>query len=520
MSDNAGPLSVLHELQILAEEVHRRRILLVAVFAFIALAALVVGSVWPRTYTSATTILVQEDNIIQPLMEGTAVATAATDRGRIAREVIFSRRILNAVLAEGGWNEASLSPLEIEHLVEELKQATAVRAAGPNIIEIAYRDSDPERALRVTRKYAELFIAESLAAKERESREAYEFIAARVDEYHRKLTTAEDNLTQFRADNQDARPGTATDVNTRVAELRTRIETAQTDLSALQMRERTLQEQLSGEAEVTASQGRETQFRTRLTELQAELDRLLLSYTDDYPDVVRVRHQIDDLQNDVAEERARREAVVATGQSPGPASDAVLLNPLYQQLRSELSTVRADAAALRARVAENDALLEGEFERGRRVADSEATLAELTRDYEVNRDLYQDLLRRRENARVSMSLDAEHRGLTMRIQEPAALPQIPSGLRFMHFALAGLGLGFAAPIGLAFAAVKLDPRVRSVATLTHDLSGVPVLVSIPRFLDSHAMRRERLATATVMVVMLATLGAYAAVAWQRVSGAV
>ena len=48
-----------------------------------------------------------------------------------------------------------------------------------------------------------------------------------------------------------------------------------------------------------------------------------------------------------------------------------------------------------------------ELDRSRRIAASESALAELTRDYEVNRDIYQDLLKRRENARVSMNLDAE-----------------------------------------------------------------------------------------------------------------
>ena len=36
-------------------------------------------------------------------------------------------------------------------------------------------------------------------------------------------------------------------------------------------------------------------------------------------------------------------------------------------------------------------------------------------DYEVNRDLYQDLLKRRENARVSMNLDAEQRARLLEI---------------------------------------------------------------------------------------------------------
>ena len=186
---------------------------IVVVFSAIALVALALGVLWPKTYTSSTTILIQEDNIIQPLMEGRAVATGVTDRGRIAREVIYSRKILAAVLEEGGWLAAKPSLLEQERLAERLKAATVVRNGGENLIQISYKDSDPDRTFRVTRKFAEMFISESLAAKERESREAYEFIAARVEEYHRKLTGAEDRLKEFRAENQDARPGTATDVN-------------------------------------------------------------------------------------------------------------------------------------------------------------------------------------------------------------------------------------------------------------------------------------------------------------------
>jgi uncharacterized protein involved in exopolysaccharide biosynthesis len=195
----------------------------------------------------------------------------------------------------------------------------------------------------------------------------------------------------------------------------------------------------------------------------------------------------------------------------------VSFNPLYQQLRSELSSVRTSSAALRARVAETSVLLESELERGRRVADSEAMLAELTRDYEVNRDLYQDLLRRRENARVSMSLDSEGRGLSMRIQEPAVLPQNPAGLRFAHFLLAGFALGLAVPVGLLVAVTKLDARVRSPAELAA-CAGVPVLVSVPRHLDAVAIRRERRRTQVTMAVAGATGFAFVVATMLRLKG--
>jgi polysaccharide chain length determinant protein (PEP-CTERM system associated) len=443
-------------------------------------------------------------------MEGRAVATNAVDRARIAREVIYSRKILEAVLREAGGVTEDPGPSRMEQLVDDLKGSTQVRNAGQNLIQITYRDSDPERTFRVTRRLAELFIAESLDAKERESSDAFEFIAARVEEYHDKLVAAEERLKAFRAENQDARPGTAVDVNTRVAELRQRIEQADTELSELQMRERTLGEQLSGEAATSAGQNRESQLRVRIAELQSSLETLRLSFTDEYPDVIRLRHQIDDLQGEILAEARRA--------SSGAAAEGVVaVNPLYLQLRSDLATTRAGAAALRARVGESKVLLEAELERGRRVADSEAMLAELTRDYEVNRDLYQDLLRRRENARVSMSLDAEHRGLSMRIQEPASLPQMPSGLRFMHFLMAGFALALVVPAGLLFAITKLDSRVRSSTELAA-CARVPVLVTVPRYLDERMLRRERQRSQMTLAIVGATALIFVVASMLRLKG--
>jgi polysaccharide chain length determinant protein (PEP-CTERM system associated) len=516
MTPIEGPNALVEQIPVLVGEARLRRLPLVVIGCGLALAALAVGIVWPKTYLASTTVLVQEDNIIQPLMEGRAVATTVVDRARIAREVIYSRKILAAVLEEAGSLADQPSPAVLERRLEDLRGAIQVRGAGENLIQISYRDSNPERTFGITRRVAELFISESLEAKERESREAFEFIAARVEEYHAKLTAAEERLKAFRGENLDARPGTATDVNTRVGELRQRIEQAQTELSELQMRQLTLQQQLSGEAATSTSQNRETQYRQRAAELQSELDTLLLSFTDEYPDVVRLRHQIADLQAEILAEGRRRASAEAGGGDLGDGA-TVSLNPLYQQLRSELSTVRTSAAALRARVGETNALLEAELERGRRVADSEAMLAELTRDYEVNRDLYQDLLRRRENARVSMSLDAEGRGLSMRIQEPAVLPQNPAGLRFAHFLLAGFGLGLAVPLGLLVAVTRLDSRVRSASEVAA-CAGVPVLVSVPRQLDRAGLQRERQRTQLAMAVAGATGLAFVVATMLRLKG--
>jgi hypothetical protein len=108
---------------------------------------------------------------------------------------------------------------------------------------------------------------------------------------------------------------------------------------------------------------------------------------------------------------------------------------------------------------------------------SDIKLSELLRRYESTRDIYSDLLKRRENARVSMVLDAERRGLTLRIQEAAEMPVIPSSLRLMHITLIGLIFAALVPLGILLAIVALDKRVRSPIQI-EKLAKVPLLVSI------------------------------------------
>jgi hypothetical protein len=147
---------------------------------------------------------------------------------------------------------------------------------------------------------------------------------------------------------------------------------------------------------------------------------------------------------------------------------------------------------LNARINEAKRQLHSELERGKRVHGGEATLAELTRDYQVNRDIYQDLLKRRENARVSMNLDRDKQGLTIKIQEPPTLPLSPSGLRFLHFVIAAPLLGVILPLGLIYGRLRLDPRIRFGALISEKLK-LPLLSAVPHLwtpIETQIIRRE------------------------------
>jgi len=496
----------------LAGEARRRRIALGVTFAAIALAALAIGSVWPKKYEASTTILAQEASIITPLMEGAASATGNKNRAGIARDVIFSRRVLDEILKTGGWLAASPTAIDRDKIIEGIKSRTRIINNRDDLITITYFDSDPRRAFEVTRAFGQQFIAESLASKQRESRDAYEFINSQVEAYRSKLTDAEDKLKAYRDANADARPGSEIDTNSRISSLRTQIENNRMDYMQKQSQAAALQSQLSGESEVNSVQTVGGIYSTQLADLQGQLDKLRLNYTDDYPDVIRLRHQIDDVR--------KQAAIADTQRAAGGAialDHATTMNPVYQQMRLQVSAVRSDAAASAARISASEAMLSSELERSKRIANSENVTAELTRDYTVNRDVYQDLLKRRENARVSMNLDAEQRGLTFLVQNPAVMPLVPSGLRFMHFGLAGLALSLAVPFGLLFAVARFDPRVRSVAQVER-ATGFPVLASIPFYPTPRDRRRDHVQNLMLVLIVTGVAAVYLILFWLRIKG--
>jgi len=337
----------------LVSEAFASRRVVVALFISINLLMLVVAVIWPKGYSASAIILVEEKNIIQPLMQGAAVSTDVADRSKMVRQIVFGRKAMHQIMEDVGWTKQYPTPHDQEKLVKQLIRRTQVANIGKNFIKIEYSDVDPERSYKTAQRMAEIFIRESLEAKAEESQAAYDFIDKQTKEYKEKLQRSEEQLKDFRSANIDALPGSDVDVSARLTALQQRTEQATLELREAEVKKRSLERQLSGEAEVATVISREGQYRQRISELQGQLDHLLLSYHDTYPDVVRLRHQINDLNEAIAVEKQRRDAAKATGRIE--VDDSVLNNPLYQQLRHELSLTKTLIDTLNARIREASA---------------------------------------------------------------------------------------------------------------------------------------------------------------------
>ena len=486
--------------RILFNEAFAYRKFIVVIFFTVVAVALVLGAGWPKTYTSSATIFVEEKNIIQSLMQGAAVATDVMDRAKIAREVIYSHKVMNKVLEDGGWLDEDLSAAEREDLIAKLKKQTTVSTVGTNLIKIEFKDSDPERAFKTAKTYTEVFIAESLGTKIQESRSAFNFIDAQVKEYQAKLQAADDKIKQFRAAGLDARP--PRDPNRRGESLQTRLEQTRMELQEAQTKRDSLEKQLAKEMATAVTYTREREYRDRLTAAQSQLAALRVNYQDTYPDIVRLKKEVEELQQLIATEQKLHPGQAAMSE----ASTSLL----HQQMKEEINRTNTLIDTLTARLMGTERFINAENENARRYGGT--TLSELMRSYEVNQNILDDLLKRRENARVSMNLDREKQGVSLRINDEAVLPTQPSGPTFVQFALGGLILALLLPVVLIYGKNQLDARIRSKSVITEKLN-LPLAAVVPHLSTAREAASASRSLHWISVLILCTIFIVISLTW-------
>ncbi len=207
-------------------------------------------------------------------------------------------------------------------------------------------------------------------------------------------------------------------------------------------------------------------------------------------------HQIRDLEEELQRVDSRQESRMAGFTIR--AGRILRVQSLVRRTSQKLARREGECRHLRARRRRRIAARPGTGAQAAAFAASERSLAELDAGLRgESATSIRICSSAAKNARVSLNLDAELRGLSFRIQEPAAMPLRPSGLRLMHVAGAGLALAVVAPVLLLLGLLKVDPRVRSPAQIERQ-AGLPVLGTIPTFMTRPRPRRcamQRMAVA-------------------------
>jgi polysaccharide chain length determinant protein (PEP-CTERM system associated) len=190
------------------------------------------------------------------------------------------------------------------------------------------------------------------------------------------------------------------------------------------------------------------------------------------------------------------------------------LNPVYQNMRIQLSNVEVEIAALRAERDQQQA----EVEQLRRLVDTvpqvEAELNRLNRDYDVVRVKHQELLQRLETANIGEDVSRSIDDVQFRIIDPPFADATPTGPERPLFLTMVLFFAIGAGGGLAFVVNQLKPTFIGNRSVTEVL-GIPVLASVSLLQTDAERRSEKLnryalqAVAALLVVSFVIVSLFA-----------
>ncbi|MBV1911045.1 MAG: hypothetical protein KUG78_17230 [Kangiellaceae bacterium] len=500
-------------IRLVIKEAWARKKLVVSLYVILSLLFAGMAWVWPQVFTSSATIIVDDRNIIRPLMEGTAQTTALSEPLKFARSMMDSRTTLREVLTLGEWINEQTPQREVDSLMDDMRSKTDISNTGKTIVHLSFKDKDPQRAYLAVKAMSEIFIRESYLFKQRESERAYQFINGQAESYLKKLQTADQAIKEFREKNVDSTPGALQAANNRILELTRSIEDINIEILGEESKLAAQQEQLAGGggAKNTASIERETALRARITALKAQLEDLRLIYKDTYPDIVQINAQVDTIESQIQRE------ILARNSKQGFEGEDLADSPIAQTLRSDILVTQTGISTLNSRNKQLNVLLGNERQKVNRINSVEAEITELTRESSVNKSKYTQLIDQRESARISRDMDLAKQGINARIQEEAFLPASPKGLRFMHLIVVGLLFSIGIPLSFVFGLSLLDQKIRDQRVISEKLQ-LPILASVHPVKSAVEIRSDLMKKLTIASIVVVIWSIYGYEIWLKVQG--
>jgi polysaccharide biosynthesis transport protein len=203
--------------------------------------------------------------------------------------------------------------------------------------------------------------------------------------------------------------------------------------------------------------------KTRLVALQRRLSELRVEYTDNYPEIIKVKSDI---------EAAKLEA--------SSSSSTMVADP------QELARVEAELSAVRSSEANQRALNNRGVIQANPAA--RAALENLVQERNSYRTMYDQLMARQGQAEVSKQMVVQDKSTTFRIVDPAVMPLSPISPNRMRIILMGIAAGLAGGFGLLLAIDYFDKSIKSVDMLK--ALGINVMAVIPKISDPQAAEQE------------------------------
>lgn len=460
---------------------------------------LVWGGSWliPSRYKSSTLILVEQPSMLKNYVMPNATDNLQDQLKGMTEQILSRTRLLFIInkwnLYHGG--DRDLTP---DQKVDQMRKDTTIdvvrdpRSDEIKAFTIAYSARNPHLAQGVTRELSQLFINDSLRARQQQSQDATTFIESQLSDARANLAQQESAVRAFQATHEGDLPSQQASNLQILSGLQGQLQSEEDALNTAKQQQvyvQTLIDQYKSLHNTTPTAENTPPallaLDQQINNLKSKLATLRSRYTDLYPDVQAARDELE------RTERERNQMAAQLQHNGGPAAHAATpqaasLMQLEGQLKSnELEVVNREQAVanLKVRIDEYQGRLNA-------TPASEQQLADLTRGYNQSQANYDDLLKKKNASQMAAGMETMQEGGRFSIIDPPNLPlrpDFPNRVKFCALGLlVGLVFGVASVVGFEF----LDDRLHDEQDII-DLLPVRILSEVPEVLIPADVLRNR-----------------------------
>ncbi|MBV9339263.1 MAG: lipopolysaccharide biosynthesis protein [Acidobacteria bacterium] len=466
----------------------RRRLKVIVIPALLVpVAGFLVSYLFSPKYTSQSLVLVEQQKVAEGYVAPVVTQDLSNRITTLEQRAVSAERLRplveNLKLVQASGVEAKMDEIRQNISIKPMQAITLpALGGGPKHpaqapgFNLNCTSSNPREAQAVCAGLTDIMLQENLRERAQTAQNTTDFLARQVEEDKRKLDEMDSRLADFKKHYIGQLPGDADNnmkllmgMNSQLDANTQALNRAQQDKSYT---ESLLAQQISAWKSSQSNTNPQT-LQKQLSDLQAQLLTLKARYTDDYPEVVKTKKDIQELEKKIDEMNS-----AASTPADIAAKSSVAEPPEIQQLRMQLHQYQdaiLQATRNQQRLEDQIKLYQG------RVALSPAVeeqYKQLTRDYETLQKVYDDDLAKKRASEKQGALELEQQGEQMRVLNPADLPDMPSFPNRLLFAAGGLGGGLALGLGLALWLELRDKSVRTEADVLAVLE-LPVLSQVP-----------------------------------------
>lgn len=494
-------------------------ILLPAIAVFAAVFWVVRGL--PSYYVSTTLLTLTPPTISEK------VAPSLTDddlsqRLNSINLSVLSRDSLEPMITKYGLYETERAAgVPIERIVDRMHDNITVvpeKADNEKVVgfRISFRDRSPETARTVTAELAKKYVTAQTVESTLSAETTREFINNQLAQAKSNLDALEKQRLEIMMKNVETLPESAQGLIAQLEGLRQREATISKDKETLINEKGRIQESIRamssqmrlienfGENETKtaveqASRIEDTpayaQLVQKRAELSAKLENLKKRYQEKNPEIIQTRTDISKINEELDKLAKSSEQRVSAANQAGTRKSELQKKSLeidrdkaegqIAQIEEQLRTKDADLIQNTGQIM----MLESKINS---IPNVKVALEGVTNQLELAKSAYDETLKKYNNAQQQVERESNAQGETIRVVDPANLPQTPENaskrpLLMGLGALLGLGLGF------LLAAVFEIPRLMTVQSIedAKHYTGLPVLASVPDLLTDKEIAAGR-----------------------------